>query len=77
VGVAAVLLAALPRVIGAARLRAVIRQGQRATAQTTLRWSIVLLLVLLVAAERFGLDVVLGAVLAGMVLRALQGRPAR
>jgi Kef-type K+ transport system membrane component KefB len=42
-----------------------------------LRWSIVLLLVLLVAAERFGLDVVLGAVLAGMVLRALQGRPAR
>jgi Kef-type K+ transport system membrane component KefB len=70
VGVAAVLLAALPRVIGADRLRAVIRQGQRATAQTTLRWSIVLLLVLLVAAERFGLDVVLGAVLAGMVLRS-------
>jgi Kef-type K+ transport system membrane component KefB len=52
-----------------ARLRAVIRQGRQATAQTTLRWAIVLLLVLLVGAARFGLDVVLGAMLAGMVLR--------
>ncbi|HEY7359580.1 MAG TPA: cation:proton antiporter, partial [Streptosporangiaceae bacterium] len=41
-----------------------------ATSQTTLRWSIVLLLLLLVAAQRFGLDVVLGAMLAGMVLRS-------
>ena len=66
---AAIFLTALPRVIGAGNLNRVIRQGQRATAQTTLRWSIVLLL-LLVAAERFGLDVVLGALLAGMVLRS-------
>ena len=51
-------------------MRALIKQGQRATAQTTLRWSIVLLVLLLVAAERFGLDVVLGAMLAGMVLRS-------
>jgi Kef-type K+ transport system membrane component KefB len=65
----ALLLTALPRVIGASRLRAVIEQGQRATAQTTLRWSVVLLLALLVAAAHFGLDVVLGALLAGMVLR--------
>jgi Kef-type K+ transport system membrane component KefB len=69
VGVAALLLTALPRVIGAARLRTVIQQGRQATAQTTLRWAVVLLLVLLVAAARFGLDVVLGAMLAGMVLR--------
>ena len=69
VAAAALLLTALPRVIGAARLRAVIRQGRQATAQTTLRWAIVLLLVLLVGAARFGLDVVLGAMLAGMVLR--------
>ena len=67
---AAILLTALPRLIGPAKLRAVIKQGQRATAQTTLRWSVVLLLLLLVAAERFGLDVVLGAMLAGMVLRS-------
>jgi Kef-type K+ transport system membrane component KefB len=67
---AAIVLTALPRVIGARNLNTVIRQGQRATAQTTLRWSIVLLLLLLVAAGRFGLDVVLGAMLAGMVLRS-------
>ena len=65
----ALLLTRLPNLIGADRLRALVRQGQRATAQTALRWSIVLLLALLVLAERFGLDVVLGAMLAGMVLR--------
>ncbi|HYB86172.1 MAG TPA: cation:proton antiporter [Streptosporangiaceae bacterium] len=68
--VIAVLLAAVPHIIGDDRLRALIRQGRKATSQTTLRWSIVLLLGLLVAAERFGLDVVLGAMLAGMVLRS-------
>jgi Kef-type K+ transport system membrane component KefB len=70
VGVVALLLAAAPRLIGERRLRALIKQGQRATAQSTLRWSIVLLVLLLVAAQRFGLDVVLGAMLAGMVLRS-------
>jgi Kef-type K+ transport system membrane component KefB len=70
VGVIAILLTLVPRIIGAARVRAIIRQGRRATSQTTLRWSIVLLLLLLVAAQRFGLDVVLGAMLAGMVLRS-------
>jgi Kef-type K+ transport system membrane component KefB len=67
---AALLLTVAPRIVGDRRLKAVVKQGQRATAQTTLRWSIVLLLLLLVAAERFGLDVVLGAMLAGMVLRS-------
>ena len=65
----ALVLTIVPRIIGQPRLRLVVRQGQRATAQTTLRWTIVLLLVLLVLAEQFGLDVVLGAMLAGMVLR--------
>jgi Kef-type K+ transport system membrane component KefB len=69
VAAAALLLTTLPRVIGDARLRALIQQGKRATAQTTLRWAVVLLMVLLVGAERFGLDVVLGAMLAGIVLR--------
>jgi Kef-type K+ transport system membrane component KefB len=69
IAAAAVLLTTLPRIIGDDRIRAIIRQGQRATAQTGLRWSVVLLLGLLALAERFGLDVVLGAVLAGMVLR--------
>jgi Kef-type K+ transport system membrane component KefB len=70
VAAVAIVLAILPHVIGERRLRAIIRQGRRATSQTTLRWSIVLLLALLVAAERFGLDVVLGAMLAGIVLRS-------
>src|SRR5215469_9444544 len=65
VGVIAIVLTLVPRIIGPARVRAIIYQGRRATSQTTLRWSIVLLLLLLVAAGRFGLDVVLGAVLAG------------
>jgi Kef-type K+ transport system membrane component KefB len=46
-----------------------IRDSQNATGQITLRWSLVVLLVLLVIASRFGLDVVLGALLAGLVLR--------
>ena len=70
VGLAALLLTTAPRAIGDRRLRALIKQGQRTTAQATLRWSIVLLVVLLVVAEKFGLDVVLGAMLAGMVLRS-------
>ena len=71
---AALLLAIAPRFLGEARLRTLIRQGQRATAQTTLRWSFVLLLALLVLAARFGLDVVLGAVIAGVVLRSWSRR---
>jgi Kef-type K+ transport system membrane component KefB len=70
VGVMAILLTLVPRLIGPPRVRAIIHQGRRATSQTALRWSIVLLLLLLVAAQRFGLDVVLGAMLAGIVLRS-------
>ncbi len=70
VGLVAILLTTLPRILGDARMGALVKQGRRATAQTTLRLSIVLLLLLLVAAERFGLDVVLGAMLAGIVLRS-------
>ena len=50
-------------------LARIIREGQDTTGQTTLRWAVVLLFLLLVVASRFGLDVVLGAVLAGIVLR--------
>jgi Kef-type K+ transport system membrane component KefB len=74
VALAALVLTAVPRLIGDNRLHALVRQGQRATAQTTLRWAVVLLLLLLVAAEKFGLDVVLGAMLAGIVLRRWTSR---
>ena len=72
--VVALLLAPVPRLIGDRFLKSIIRQGQRATSQAPLRWSVVLLLVLLVAADAFGLDVVLGAMLAGMVLRSWTAR---
>ena len=47
----------------------IVAEGADTTGQTTLRWSILLLIGLLVLAGEFGLDVVLGAFLAGAVLR--------
>jgi Kef-type K+ transport system membrane component KefB len=69
VGILAVILTFAPRLVRGNRLGRILREGEGTTAQTTLRWSIVLLLFLLVIAEEFGLDVVLGAFLAGIVLR--------
>ena len=51
------------------RLAHIVAQGADSTGQTTLRWSLLLLIGLLVLAGEFGLDVVLGALLAGAVLR--------
>jgi len=70
VGVLAVALSAVPWLAKSSIVQRTIREGQDATAQTTLRWAVVLLFALLAVASRFGLDVVLGALLAGMVLRA-------
>ena len=70
VGVLAIALSAAPWLARSSALQRIIREGQDATGQTTLRWAVVLLFVLLAVASRFGLDVVLGAMLAGMVLRA-------
>ena len=69
--IAAVALALtfLPRLVRHQRLRGIIAAGQHSTSQTTLRWTIFLLLALLLVAADFGLDVVLGAFLAGVVLR--------
>jgi Kef-type K+ transport system membrane component KefB len=59
----------LTRLARSATVRRVIREGQDETGQITLRWTVVVLFLLLAIASRFGLDVVLGALLAGMVLR--------
>ena len=69
VGVLAVVLSLAPRLVRGTRLERILAEGEGSTAQTTVRWTVVLLLVLLVVAEEFGLDVVLGAFLAGIVLR--------
>jgi Kef-type K+ transport system membrane component KefB len=69
VGVLAVVLTFVPRLVRGNRLERILREGEGSTAQTTVRWTVLLLLLLLAVAEEFGLDVVLGAFLAGMVLR--------
>ena len=69
VGLLAVALSSVPFIARSERLRTIIREGQNATGQVMLRWSVVLLFLLLVIAARFGQDVVLGAMLAGIVLR--------
>jgi Kef-type K+ transport system membrane component KefB len=69
VGLLAIVLSAVPSLARSGLVQRVIREGQEATGQTTLRWTVVLLFVLLAIASRFGLDVVLGALLAGIVLR--------
>jgi Kef-type K+ transport system membrane component KefB len=69
VGLLAVVLSQAPRLVRGRRLEGILQEGEGATAQTTIRWTVVLLLLLLVVAADFGLDVVLGAFLAGIVLR--------
>jgi Kef-type K+ transport system membrane component KefB len=67
--VVALLFTALPRITFLARFSSVASKGEHATSQTTLRLTLALLFALLVVASVFGLDVVLGAFLAGVVLR--------
>jgi len=69
VGALALGLTVVPWLARSAAVQRIVTEGQEATGQVTLRWAMVLLFVLLAVASRFGLDVVLGAVLAGMVLR--------
>ncbi|TCN43056.1 Kef-type K+ transport system membrane component KefB [Kribbella orskensis] len=67
-GVLALLLSLVPRLGRGGRIARILSEGQHATSQTTLRWTVALLLLLLVVANDFGLDVVLGAFVAGVVL---------
>jgi Kef-type K+ transport system membrane component KefB len=69
VGALALALTIVPWLARSAAMQRIVTEGQDSTGQVTLRWSMVLLFALLAVASRFGLDVVLGAVLAGMVLR--------
>ena len=65
----ALVLAWLPRIVHGRRLAQITREGEHATAQITLRITLCLMFLLLLVASNFGLDVVLGAFLAGVVLR--------
>ena len=69
IALVAAVLAVFPRFVHGGRLARIAHEGADATSQTTLRLTILLLMGLLVLAGEFGLDVVLGAFLAGAVLR--------
>jgi Kef-type K+ transport system membrane component KefB len=69
---AAFALSVLPRYVSGTKVGRIVERGQDDTAQTTLRLTVVLLVALLFLSEKFGLDTVLGAFFAGMVLRRWQ-----
>jgi Kef-type K+ transport system membrane component KefB len=74
VGVLAGVLGLMRHLVGEeGRLADVVRAGQNETAQITLRATILLLLTLVAVTDRFHLDAVLGAFLAGIVLRQWVG----
>jgi Kef-type K+ transport system membrane component KefB len=69
VAAAAFVLSLAPRLISGNRIGRIVAGGEQETSQTTLRLTVLLLLLLLYLSARFGLDIVLGAFFAGMVLR--------
>ena len=74
IGVAAVAgaafaLSVVPRLTRGTRFDRIIEEGQHETSQTTLRLTVLLLVALLFLSAEFGLDIVLGAFFAGMVLK--------
>ncbi|MCO1656454.1 cation:proton antiporter [Pseudonocardia humida] len=74
VGVLAVLLSAVPRVLRrAGRVARVVAERQHETSQLTLRATVLLLVLLLAVTDEVHLDAVLGAFVAGMVLRRWAG----
>ena len=68
VGLLGLLLSLAPRLGRGGRIARILTEGEDATSQTTLRWTVAMLLLLLVIASDFGLDSVLGAFVAGVVL---------
>ncbi|HKE69078.1 MAG TPA: cation:proton antiporter [Nocardioidaceae bacterium] len=69
--VIAVAIDRIPRVLVTRRISAIFEHGSETTQQTTLRWTVLLLVGLLLMAAEFGLDVILGAFAAGLILRQL------
>lgn len=67
--VVALILATLPRRLAGDRVRDVLARGHHTSSQTALRFTMLLLILLLALAGTFGLDVVLGAFIAGIIVR--------
>jgi Kef-type K+ transport system membrane component KefB len=73
IGGFAYLLTVLAKSLAHTRLAAIIGENSRATSQSTLRITVVLLLALLLITQKFGIEAALGAFFAGMVLRRAAG----
>ena len=69
--VIAVGLAIIPRQLRSARLAALIKQGHHTSAQTAVRLTMLIVILLLAIADGFGLDAVLGAFAAGVIVRRI------
>ena len=65
----ALLFTFVPRLARHEKIQGILSEGEHGTSQIRVRLTLVLLFALLVIAAEFGLDVVLGAFLAGVVLR--------
>lgn len=70
-GVIALLFAKVPLWLRTDRIVNVIERGQETSSQTAVRLTALLLVALLAVAEGFGLDVVLGAFVAGIIIKQL------
>jgi Kef-type K+ transport system membrane component KefB len=70
-GVIALLFATIPQWLRTDKVLNVIERGQETSAQTAVRLTALLLVALLAVAEGFGLDVVLGAFVAGIIIKQL------
>ena len=69
--VIAVCLAIIPQQLRSARLAALIKQGHHTSAQTAVRLTMLIVILLLAIADGFGLDAVLGAFAAGVIVRRI------
>jgi Kef-type K+ transport system membrane component KefB len=70
-GTIALILAAIPQRFATDRVRQVLNVGHHTSSQTAVRISMLLLIALLTVAGSFGLDVVLGAFVAGIIVRRI------
>jgi Kef-type K+ transport system membrane component KefB len=68
-GLVALVLATLPSRLAGDRVREILARGHHTSSQTALRFTMLLLILLLAMAGSFGLDVVLGAFIAGIIVR--------
>jgi Kef-type K+ transport system membrane component KefB len=65
----ALVIATLPARLAGDRVRGILERGHHTSSQTALRFTMLLLITLLALAGSFGLDVVLGAFIAGIIVR--------